>query len=121
MRPEDLDVALRPRSPWEAMELGTALLRRHADAIWRPWLLATLPVLALLNALAWWTDLFWLAAVLLWWLKPAFDRIPLYVLSRGVFGTSPTPRRSCARSGGSVAAHWPATCCGAGSRWPARC
>ena len=26
MRPEDLDVALRPRSPWEAMELGTALL-----------------------------------------------------------------------------------------------
>ena len=90
MRPEDLDVALRPRSPWEAMELGTALLRRHAGAIWRPWLLATLPVLALLNALAWWTDLFWLAAVLLWWLKPAFDRIPLYVLSRGVFGTSPT-------------------------------
>ena len=63
MRPEDLDVALRPRSPWEAMELGTALLRRHAGAIWRPWLLATLPVLALLNALAWWTDLFWLAAV----------------------------------------------------------
>ena len=30
MRPEDLDVALRPRSSWEAMELGTALLRRRS-------------------------------------------------------------------------------------------
>jgi len=90
MRPEDLDVALRPRSSWEAMELGTALLRRHAGAIWRPWLLATLPVLVLLSAAAWWLDLFWLAALLLWWLKPVFDRIPLYVLSRGVFGRTPS-------------------------------
>ena len=89
MRPEDLDVALRPRSSWEAMELGTALLRRHAGAVWRPWLLATLPVLVLLNAAAWWLDRLWLAAVLMWWLKPLFDRIPLYVLSRGVFGHTP--------------------------------
>lgn len=94
MRPEDLDVALRPRSSWEAMELGAALLRRHAGAIWRPWLLATLPVVVALNALAWWSDLFWLAGLLLWWLKPAFDRIPLYVLSRGVFGRSPGTRET---------------------------
>lgn len=89
MRPEDLDVALRPRSSWEAMELGTALLRRHAGAVWRPWLLATLPVLALLNAAAWMLERPWLALVLMWWLKPVFDRIPLYVLSRGVFGRTP--------------------------------
>ncbi|MBO9717272.1 MAG: DUF4129 domain-containing protein [Pseudoxanthomonas sp.] len=89
MRPEDLDVALRPRSSWEAMELGTALLRRHAGAAWRPWLLATLPVLAILNAAAWWLDRLWLAALLMWWLKPLFERIPLYVLSRGVFGRTP--------------------------------
>ena len=56
MRPEDLDVALRPRSSWEAIELGTALLRRHAGAVWRPWLLATLPLFALLNAAAWALD-----------------------------------------------------------------
>ncbi|GAB3510627.1 DUF4129 domain-containing protein [Pseudoxanthomonas daejeonensis] len=89
MRPEDLDVALRPRSSWEAMELGTALLRRHAGAVWRPWLLATLPVLVVLNAAAWMLDRVWLAALLMWWLKPLFDRIPLYVLSRGVFGHTP--------------------------------
>lgn len=86
MRPEDLDVALRPRSSWEAMELGTALLRRHAGAAWRPWWLASLPLFVLLNAAAWWLDRIWLAAIAMWWLKPLFERIVLYVLSRGVFG-----------------------------------
>jgi len=33
MRPEALQVALRPRSSWEAMALGTALVRRHAGAV----------------------------------------------------------------------------------------
>lgn len=90
MRLEALTVALRPRSPWEAVELGTALVRRHAAAIWRPWLWLTLPVLVLLNVLAWSIDALWLAAIVMWWLKPVFDRVPLYVLSRAVFGEVPT-------------------------------
>jgi len=89
MRPENLQIALRPRSAWEAVELGTMLVRRHAGALWRPWLALTLPVFALLNALGWWFDQLWLACLLLWWLLPLFDRIPLYVLSRAVFGQPP--------------------------------
>ncbi|KAF1685689.1 DUF4129 domain-containing protein [Pseudoxanthomonas broegbernensis] len=89
MRPEDLQVNLRPRSSWEAMELGAALLRRHAGAVWRPWLLATLAAFALANAAAWRLGQPWLAGLLLWWLKPAFERIVLYVLSRAVFGRAP--------------------------------
>ena len=89
MRPEDLQVNLRPRSSWEAMELGTALLRRHAGAVWRPWLLALLPLFAALNALAWALGQPWLAWLALWWLKPALERIVLYVLSRAVFGQAP--------------------------------
>ncbi|KRG40497.1 hypothetical protein ARC78_01130 [Stenotrophomonas pictorum JCM 9942] len=89
MRIDQLDVVLRARSPWEAMELGTALVRRHAGAIWKPWLLLTLPVFALLNLAGWWLDNFWLAAFALWWLKPVFERIPLYVISRGAFGATP--------------------------------
>jgi len=89
MRPEDLQVALRPRSPWEAVELGTALVRRHAGAVWRPWLALSLPVFALVNALLWWLDQLWLAGLVLWWWLPVFDRIPLYVLSRAVFGQVP--------------------------------
>ena len=90
MRIDQLDVVLRARSQWEAMELGTALVRRHAGAIWKPWLIVTLPVFALLNLLGWWADNFLLAAFALWWLKPAFERIPLYVISRGAFGAEPT-------------------------------
>ncbi len=89
MRIDQLDVVLRARSQWEAMELGTALVRRHAAAIWTPWLLLTAPVFVLLNLGGWWLDAFWLPALLLWWLKPVFERIPLYVISRGAFGAVP--------------------------------
>ncbi|MFC6840718.1 DUF4129 domain-containing protein [Xanthomonas theicola] len=92
MRIERLDVVLRARSAWEAMELGSALVRRHAGAIWKPWLLLTVPLFALLNLGAWAIDQLWLAGLLLWWLKPVLDRIPLFVISRGVFGDVPRVR-----------------------------
>ncbi len=94
MRIEQLTVRLRARSDWEAVELGMALVRRHAGAIWRPWLWLSLGMFALLNAGAWWIDKLWLAALLMWWLKPAFDRIPLYVISRAVFGSVPGTRET---------------------------
>ena len=89
MRVETVQVELRPRSAWEAMELGNALVRRHARAIWWPSLLLGLPVFVLLNALGWAIDRLWLAALALWWIKPVFDRVPLFVLSRAVFGAAP--------------------------------
>ncbi|MFT3755383.1 MAG: DUF4129 domain-containing protein [Pseudoxanthomonas sp.] len=96
MRLDQLTVNLRARTPWEAMELGTALVRRHAAAVWKPWLLLTLPLFIIVNALAWVFDAFTLAALLLWWLKPVFERIPLYVLSRAVFGETPGVRETLA-------------------------
>jgi hypothetical protein len=89
MKLDALTVELRPRSGWEAMELGSALVRRHAAAIWVPWLIVTLPVLALLCAGAWALGSVMLAWLAMWWLRPLFDRIPVYVLSRAVFGTAP--------------------------------
>jgi len=89
MRPENLQVVLRPRSAWEAVELGLLLVRQHAAALWRPWLALSLPVFATANAFGWWLGQVWLAGLLMWWLLPLFDRIPLYVLSRAVFGQPP--------------------------------
>ena len=37
MRLDQLSVTLRPRTPWEAMDLGFALVRAHAAAIWKPY------------------------------------------------------------------------------------
>ena len=90
MKIESLAVELRPRSGWEAMELGAALVRRHAAAIWLPWLIVTGLVFVLLNLAAWAIGQVWLALLAMWWLRPVFDRIPLYVLSRAVFGSVPT-------------------------------
>jgi hypothetical protein len=100
MRLEDLQVELRPRSPWEAVELGIAMARRHARAVWLPWLLCSLPVFAAANAIAWWFDAVPWAALVLWWLKPVFDRVPLFVLSRAVFGATPSLRQALAAQGG---------------------
>jgi hypothetical protein len=92
MRLESLSVALRQRDPWEALDLGIALWRRHWPAIMRPWLALALPMLLALAALGWALDAFWLAALLSWWLQPLLDRVPLYVLSRAVFGSVPRTR-----------------------------
>jgi hypothetical protein len=96
MRLESLRVELRPRSPWEAVELGTALVRRNAAAIWIPWLLLVAPVFVAVNLAALAVDRIWLAWLAMWWLKPLFDRIVLFVLSRAVFGETPTTRQTLA-------------------------
>lgn len=92
MQIERIAVVLRPRSAWEAMELGSALVRRNAAAVWKPWLALTLPVFAVVNALGWIFDHAWWALMAMWWLKPLFDRVVLHVLSRAVFGDVPDVR-----------------------------
>ncbi|KRG68330.1 hypothetical protein [Pseudoxanthomonas dokdonensis] len=100
MRIDQLTVQLRARSGWEALELGMALVRRHAAAIYLPWLWMSLLLFCVLNLLCWAIDRIWLAALLMWWLKPVFDRIPLYVLSRAVFGQVPSTRQTLAAQRG---------------------
>lgn len=94
MRLEGLTVALRQRTSWEAVDLGIALTRRHAGTIWLSWIVATLPLFVLLNLGAAYIDMVWLAWLLMWWLKPVFDRVPLFILSRAVFGATPTVRET---------------------------
>lgn len=94
MRLDRIEVELRPRSPWEAMELGLAMVRRHARTIWLAWFAASLPLFALCHAVAWGFDALPWAGVAMWWLKPLFDRLPLFVLSRAVFGGTPTVRET---------------------------
>jgi hypothetical protein len=57
--------------------------------VWSAWFAFTLPVFVLCNALGVLLGLPWLGLVLMWWLKPLFDRVPLYVLSRAVFERTP--------------------------------
>lgn len=84
MNPEQLSVALRQRTPWEAIDLGFAMVREWWRDVYAVWLLVVIPVSAILCAvLGGW------AILAIWWLKPAFDRVALHVLASAVFGTRP--------------------------------
>ncbi|MFS1525860.1 hypothetical protein ACL7TT_17430 [Microbulbifer sp. 2304DJ12-6] len=84
MKIENLTVRARLRSPWESIDLGTALARQYWLPLFLVWLL---PAALVLAPLAWllpehpgWS----LFAV--WWFKPVFDRLPLFMISRVLFG-----------------------------------
>jgi hypothetical protein len=85
---ERLSVALRPRGGWEALDLGFQMARGW----WRPvcgtWLAVYLPAAAVLHVL--FQETLWISPLVLWWLKPVFDRFVLHVVSRAVFGAPPT-------------------------------
>jgi len=83
---ERMAVTLRPRSMWEALDLGTAILRRFCAPVYLAWAVCVAPFFVL----AYWQLDPWLASLLLWWLLPLFDRVPLYVISRGLFGATPS-------------------------------
>lgn len=89
MEIERIAVVLRLRSARESMDLGAAMLRRHARPIFTAWFIATLPVLAIAIALEIWLGRPWISLLLIWWLKPFFARIPLFVVSRAVFAEAP--------------------------------
>ncbi|AYC34111.1 DUF4129 domain-containing protein [Pseudomonas cavernae] len=92
MRLTDASLAIRPRSAWEALDLGVLLARRHAGLLMASWALLSLPIFALLSLLLW--DYPSVALLLFWLLKPAFERLPLHVLSHALFGDVPTLREA---------------------------
>ena len=90
MRLEQIAIVLRRRNAWEALDLGHTLMRAWAAPGYRAWFatywLIGIPILLLLWP---WQSI---ALTVLWWLKPAFDRVLLFVYSRSLFGTSTNVR-----------------------------
>ncbi len=84
MKVEALRINLRPRSPWEAVDLGFALARHWFLPLWSLWLLSAFP----LGLLLWlWQEPGpWLFSI--WWGKPLYEAPLLYWLSRKIFGES---------------------------------
>jgi hypothetical protein len=92
MRLSDASVVIRPRPTWEAMDLGVLLSQRHRRLLMTSWAIITLPVFAFLSGLLWESPS--LAVFIFWWLKPAFERLPLYILSKAMFGETPTLKQA---------------------------
>jgi hypothetical protein len=83
---DKLAIALRPRSAWESVDLGVGMLREWWRPLYASFAAVYLPVAAACFWAAWSLGQPWVALVLLWWLKPLFDRVALHVASRAVFG-----------------------------------
>jgi hypothetical protein len=92
MRLSDASVVIRPRPTWEAMDLGVLLSQRHRGLLMTSWAMVTLPVFMLLTWVLWESPT--LAVFIFWWLKPAFERLPLYILSKAMFGQTPTLKQA---------------------------
>jgi len=91
---ERVGVSLRPRQPWEAIDLGFVMAREWFGALYAAFLAVFVPVAVALHAVL--PDRLWLAALATWWLKPLFDRFALHVVSRAVFGEIPGVRATLA-------------------------
>jgi len=87
MELERVAVALRPRQPWEAVDLGFVMVRQWGLAVYAAFLAVFAPVAVALHLV--FEERLWLAALLMWWLKPLYDRFALHVVSRAVFGEVP--------------------------------
>ncbi|MCD5995219.1 DUF4129 domain-containing protein [Pseudomonas sp. CDFA 602] len=99
MRLTESSVAIRPRPAWEAIDLGILLAREHRFLLMTSWAIVTLPLFTLLSVVLW--DYPSLAIFLFWWLKPAYERLPLLILSQALFGSAPTLKQALKA--------WPAT------------
>lgn len=85
-------IAIRPRAAWESCDLGLAMVQKWAGPLYRGWLVVVVPLWIALFGLASMFERTWWAILLVWWVRPLFDRVILFLLGPAVFGTVPTLR-----------------------------
>lgn len=98
---EQFQIALRPRTAWESLDLGVALARHGYRSLLYVWLIASLaPSLLIAILLRHWTVPFAMpgetiqfpiSLLVIWWFKPIFERALLGCLRRQAFGEPPMP------------------------------
>lgn len=84
MRPDEIAIILRRRNPWEALDLGHAMLRAWARRVYGAWFATYWPAGIAISLLLWSSPEY--VMFVLWWLKPLFDRVLLHVCGRSVLG-----------------------------------
>jgi hypothetical protein len=90
MQIDRIALAVRPRNAWEAMDLGFLMVRTWYKAVYGAWLAVYLPLIAVITVIFAELNHPWIALLIIWWVKPLLERVPLYVLSRVVFGATPS-------------------------------
>jgi hypothetical protein len=84
MKAEQLQLALRPRRAFEAVDLGARMTQRGRRSLLRAWLPLALLLVAACGATIEIQP--WLPSLLLWWFAPWLDRTLLDIYARQAFG-----------------------------------
>ena len=94
MKLEKVTAEIRPRGRWESIDLGCALVRENYGKVMAAWFTTVVPIWLIIIACCqfwpWAEGRPWVAGFLCIWLLPIFDRVPLFVVSRRLFGENST-------------------------------
>lgn len=85
MQLDKIIIVLRQRTPWEAMDLGVMVMRKLWPVIFLPWLIMMSLTLSFAVFIEYQGAVYF-GGILMWFIKPVYDSMILYVLSRGIFG-----------------------------------
>ena len=83
MQIDQIRARLRPRSTWESIDLGFHMTRHWWPMLTFSWMVTALPAFLLISLVFY--DNPTLASLLFWWLKPAYEQLPLCFASRALF------------------------------------
>lgn len=92
MELEKVTAEIRPRTQWEAIDLGVRLTGEYAVSLLKGWMASVFP-LGILILVICYQSVGW-GMFLIWWLKPIWERVALHPLSRSLFGENPTWRET---------------------------
>ncbi len=87
MQLDRIEAVVRPRNPWESMDLGFSMVRLWWKPLFKIWFAFVLPFFFI--GLFLFEDNLWIAGLIFWWAKPIYDRILLYFFSNALFGEQP--------------------------------
>lgn len=90
MQLEQISANVRYRTPWEGVDLGFVMARHWFLPLWGLWWMTALPVTLLVVLFLNSSPV--IAAVVVWWLKPLYEPLLLFWLSRRLFGEELTAR-----------------------------
>jgi hypothetical protein len=93
MQLSQIKADIRLRSPWEAIDLGFAMVQAWWRIIYSPWV-----IFAIIFAMILWQvvpdDSRWIAALVFWWCKPVYDRLLLHISSQELFSLDEDARQA---------------------------
>lgn len=90
MQLDKVTAEIRPRGRWESIDLGCALVRENYGKVMAAWFITVVPlwlvIIAIFQLWPYAEGRPWLAGIACLWVLPVCGRVPLFVLSRRLFG-----------------------------------